>query len=132
MFGFLKKKQEPANALDAFIRAVYGSPPPAKSARPDEAAQLAQEELLMGIVSKDQVGKVTMELNAGPIPYSTHDLALSVALKFFRHPELVPRLRNAQLIARLRALEWLQQGKVVPPLVQSFEQVLYKLYRPGL
>lgn len=132
MFGFFKKKTGPANALEAFIFAVYGNPPPPKTARPEEAAQIACEDLLMGFVSKEEVAKLATEINAGPIPYSTHDLALSVALNFFKQPDLVPRLRDAQLLARMKALDWLQQRKVVPPLVQSFEEVLYKLYEPGL
>lgn len=129
MFGFFKKKK-PANALEAFIFAVYGNPPPAKTARPEESVQIAYEELLVQVVSKEEITKLTTELNAGPIPYSTHDLALSVALNFFKRPELVPHLGDAQLLARLKAVEWLQQGRVAPPLVKTFEDVLYKLYKP--
>lgn len=131
MFGFFKKKK-PANALEEFIFAVYGNPPPPKTANLNEAIQIAHEELLMGVVSKEAVATLATELNAGPIPYSTHDLALSVALNVFKQPDLVPLLGAAQLMARLRAAEWLQQKKVVPLLVQSFEDVLYKLYKPGL
>jgi hypothetical protein len=36
------------------------------------------------------------------------------------------------IIARLKALDWRMQNKVVPLLVQNFENVLYKLYKPGL
>jgi hypothetical protein len=28
-------------------------------------------------------------------------------------------------------LEWLEKGLVAPMLAQSFENVLYKLYKPG-
>ena len=132
MFGLFEKKKKPATMLDEFIFAVYGNPPPAKTARPEEAAQIAYKELLMGVVSQEEVAKLTAELNASRIPYSTHDLALSVALNFFKQPDLVPRLRDAQLLARMKAANWLQQGKVVPPLVQSFEDVLYRLYKPLL
>jgi len=131
MFGFFKKKK-PTNALEAFIFAVYGNPPPPKTAKLDEAIQITHEELLMGVVSREEVAKLATDLNAGPIPYSTHDLALSVALNFFKQPDLVPRLRGAQLVARFKAVDWMSQKKVVPPLVQSFEDVLYKLYKPGL
>lgn len=129
MFGFFKKKI--ATVLEAFISAVYGNPPPAKTAMPEEAAQIAYEELLMGVIGKEEVAKLAIELNAGPIPYSTHDLALSVALNFFKQPDLVPRLGVAQMFARMTVVDWLQQGKVASPLVQSFEGVLYKLYKPG-
>jgi hypothetical protein len=34
-------------------------------------------------------------------------------------------------MARMSMLEWLQDGKVAPMLVKSFEDTLYKLYKPG-
>jgi len=120
----------PANGMEAFIFSVYGNPPPPKTAKPEEAAQIAYEELLMKLVDKEEVAKLTTELSSGPMPYSTHDLALSTALNFFKRPELVPRLFNAQLFARMKAMEWLEQGRVVQALVSSFEEVLYKLYKP--
>lgn len=131
MFGFFKKKK-PASVLDKLIFAMYGNPPPPKTAKLNQAIQIAHEELLMGIISKEDVTKIATDLNAGPVPYSTHDLALSVALHFFKLPDLVPRLGDAQMIARLKALDWLQQKKVVPPLVQVFENILYKLYKHRL
>ncbi len=129
MFSFFRKKK-PANALDAFILAVYGEPAPPKTARLDEAIQIAHDELLMGVVSKEGVLKLAVELNGSPIPYSTHDLALSVALHFFKQPELIRNLADAQLVARLKAANWMRQGKAVPPLVQSFEDTLHTLYKP--
>ena len=125
-----QRKRKPTSALDELIFAIYGNPPPPKSARPDEAAKIAHGELLLGLVSQREVAAVTKELNESPIPYSTHDLALSVAQNFFRRPELIPHMFNGQLSARLKAAEWLQQGKVAPLLVESFEDVLYKTYRP--
>ena len=130
MFGLFKKK--PANTLEALIFAIYGNPPPPKTAKLNEAIELAFEELLIGVISKPEVAKLATELNAGPIPYSTHDLAISVALNFFKKPDLVPLLGDAQMLARLNALEWLTQKKVAPLLVKNFEDVLYKLYEPGL
>ena len=128
MFGFFKKK--PANVLEDFIFAVYGNPPPPKTANLNEAIQIAHDELLMGVVSKEAVKKLATELDASPIPYSTHDLALSVALNFFKQPDLVPQLGDAQLVARMMALDWVSQKTVAPPLVQSFENTLYELYKP--
>lgn len=131
MFGlFGKKKQAPANALDALIVALYGNPPPPKTAKLGDAIQLAHEELLLKLISKEEVTKVAVGLNSGPIPYSTHDLALSVALNFFKDSARVPQLRDAQLTARMAAMGWLTEKKVVPLLVQSFEDTLYKLYKP--
>lgn len=131
MFGFFKKKK-PANALDEFIFSVYGNPPPPKRANLEEAITITSDELLMGVVEEQEVRRQAEALNSGPIPYSTHDLALSVALNFFKQPGYVPHLRDAQMMARLQAVQWLQQKLVVPVLVKSFEDVLYKLYKPGL
>ncbi len=127
MFG-KNKKQE--SAMDVFIRAIYGDPPPPKRAKLSEAVELASE-LLMGVVGEREIVTVATELNSGPIPYSTHDLALSIALNFFKDPARIPSLGTAQLMARMAMLEWLQEKKVAPMLVQSFENTLYKLYKPG-
>lgn len=58
----------------------------------------------MGVVEQQAVRKQGIDLAEGPIPYSTHDLALSIALNFFKQPEYIPRLFNAQLLARMKAL----------------------------
>jgi hypothetical protein len=131
MFGLLSKKKKPQNALDEFIFAVYGNPPPAKRANVGQAVELANE-LLLGVIDEKEVGRQAIVLSDGPIPYSTHDLALSVALNFFKQPENVPQLFEAQLLARMKMLEWLQSGLVASMLVQSFESVLYKVYKPGV
>ncbi len=129
MFGFFKKNK-PANALDEFIFAVYGNPPPPKRANLEEAIAIASDELLLGAVDMEAVRKQAEALNASPIPYSTHDLALSVALTFFKQPEYAPHLGDAQMVARLQAVQWFQEGLVVQVLVKSFEDALYKLYKP--
>ena len=129
MFGFSRKKK-PANVLDEFIFAVYGNPPPPKRANLQEATCLASEDLLMDNVAESDVRAVAQDLSSGPIPYSTHDLALSIALNFFKRPDYLSRLQLAQMLARLKMMEWLQAGLVAPVLVRSFEDVLYKLYKP--
>ena len=130
LFDIFGKNKKQESAMDMFIRAVYGDPPPPKRAKLSEAVELASE-LLMGMVSEREIVTIATELNSGPIPYSTHDLALSVALNFFKDPARIPSLGTAQLMARMAMLEWLQQKKVAPMLVQSFEGTLYKLYKPG-
>jgi hypothetical protein len=70
-------------------------------------------------------------LATGPIPYSTHDLALSASLKFFKDTDYMERLQTAQLNARMKMIEWLRAGLVAPALAESFEGVLYKLYQPA-
>ncbi len=130
MFGLFNKKKTPKNALDEFIFAIYGNPPPPKRANVGQALSMANE-LLMGRIDEKEVSQQAITLNDGQIPYSTHDLALSIALNFFKQPEHVPQLFEAQLLARMKMLEWLQEGLVAPLLVQSLETVLYKLYKPG-
>jgi len=130
LFDLFSSKKKPQSAMDAFIRAMYGDPPPPKRARLSEAVELAGE-LLMGEVSEREIVTVATHLSSGPIPYSTHDLALSVALNFFKDPARIPSLGTAQLMARMTMLEWLEDGKVAPLLAQSFEDTLYKLYKPG-
>jgi hypothetical protein len=42
----------------------------------------------------------------------------------------MPHLRTAQMFARLKMLEWMEEELVVPMLAKSFEDNLYKLYKP--
>ncbi len=127
MFGFGKKKKK--TVADLAITAIYGDPPPPKRADVREAIRLASEELLMNKVVVSQVQQVAEELASGPVPYSTHDLALSVALNFFKRPDYIPVLRDAQLVARMQSLQWFQEGLVARLLVESMEKVLYELYK---
>lgn len=129
MFGLFSKKKKPKNALDEFIFAVYGNPPPAKRANVGHAVEIAKD-LLGGLIDEKEVSRQAIELNDSPIPYSTHDLALSVSLTFFKQPQNVPHLFEAQLLARMKMLDWLEKGFVAPMLVQSFENVLYRVYKP--
>jgi hypothetical protein len=131
IFDLFGSKKKTESAMDLFIKAMYGDPPPPKRAKLSEAVTLANE-LLMGEVAEREIVSLATQLNNGPIPYSTHDLALSVALNFFKDPSRVSRLRTAQLMARMSMLEWLQEEKVAPLLVQSVEDALYKLYKPGM
>ena len=128
MFGFFKKK--PVTALDSMISAVYGNAPPKRRADLGHAANLASE-LLMQVVDVREISEHVIALDSGPIPYSTHELALMVTLDFFAQPALVPNLFDAQLLARMRAVEWYQQNLVAPMLVETFETILYELYKPG-
>lgn len=130
MFGLFNKKKKPKSALDELIFAIYGNPPPLKRANVGLAVDIANE-LLMGVIDEKEVSRQAIALNDGAIPYSTHDLALSITLNFFQKPEYVPQLFDAQLFARMQMLEWLQEGLVAPMLVQSFEAVLYKIYKPS-
>jgi len=127
MFGlFGKKKQE--TLMDDLIKSLYGDHPKPKTAKLSEAIELARD-LLMGQVSDKEIAIVGAQLDNGPMPYSTHDLAVSIALNFFKNPQYIPKLYRAQLMARITVLGWLQETKVLPMLVSVFEDTLYKLYK---
>lgn len=128
MFGFFGKKR-PKSAIDQFIVEIYGDPPPPKRANLESAVNATTNELLGGCIPIEVVRRKAVELNASPIPYSTHDLALSVALAFFKDPSFSPVLLNVQLLARMKSVEWLQCGYVVPFLASSFEDALYERYK---
>jgi hypothetical protein len=126
VFNFFKKKP---TLMDGLIHAVYGPNPPAKTADVQQAANLATG-LLHGRVSFWDIKTLADQLYAGPMPYSTHDLATSVALNFFRRPELMPGLAEVQIVARMQVLDWFKQGFVNPNIARTFEDALYKDYKP--
>ena len=130
MFGLFKKK--PPTVMDGLIRAIYGANPPPKSAELGRSIIIAREALLFGRVPLSEVRQRATELFKGPIPYSTHDLAVSTAFAFFKAPEFVKVLSEYQIPARLRVVDWAKDGTVVSPLAQSFEAVLYRVYKPTL
>ena len=129
MFGLFKKK--PRTAMDAFIRIIYGANPPPKSADLERSITIAHEDLLLEQVPLSEVKRLARELFKGPIPYSTHDLAVSIALAFFKAPEFMRMLEDCQIPARLRVANWAKDRKVVSPLAESFEVVLYRVYKPS-
>ena len=132
MSGLFKKRS--TSAVNELIKGIFGDKPPRKSADVAQAVRLAADDLLCGTTDRDRLMRLAKELDAGPIPYSTHDLAVSVALRIFKDADSVTRedLFTAQLTARLAALEWAKEGKVAPTLLGAFEQTLYKLYKPGV
>ena len=93
------------------------------------AADLAESELLMGIIDRDRIEMVADGYFDMPKVQSDHELALVTALFIFEQDELIPHLREAQMMARLVVLGWLEEGKVAPDLGMLFENNLYKLYK---
>lgn len=124
------KNHKPKNLLDELIHATYGNPPPLKSANLSDAIAFATDELLGGVVSRTEVTKIATELFESPMPYSTHDLAYAAALNFFKAPERRGDLMDAQLMARAKMLELLQEKKLNVHLAKAFEDKLYKDYKP--
>jgi hypothetical protein len=130
IFGFFGKK--PPTMMDGLVQSIYGNKPRKKLADLLEASRIACEELLCEIIEYSDVHVLAKKLFDGPMPYSTHDLAISVSLNFFKDADLFDDLKEAQIAARLQVLQWVREGKVVVPLAQAFEEVLYKLYKPIL
>jgi hypothetical protein len=128
VFGIFKKKQP--TGMDGVIRAIYGDSPPAKSADLERSVTIAHEDLLSEAVPISQVQRVAFGLFSSPMPYSTHDLSVATALSFFKDPALVGRLKEIQLGARLRVLNWMKAGKVAPGVLKIFEDTLYRVYKP--
>lgn len=129
MFGIFKRNKKPKTVLDEFIFSIYGNPPPAKSANLSKAISLANE-LLFEKISELEITRHAISLNDSPIPYSTHDLALSVAISFIKQPEYMDDFFQAQLNLRISMIEWLQQGLIAPRLAENYENLLYRLYTP--
>ena len=126
MFELFKRKDKPRTVLDEFIFSIYGNPPPAKRANLNKSISLAKE-LLLEKIDELEITRHATSLNDSPIPYSTHDLALSVAISFLKQPEYVNDLFQAQLNLRLSMIEWLQQGLISPKLAENYENLLYRL-----
>lgn len=80
-------------------------------------------------VPREQIHRLASQLIAGPVPYSTHDLAVSVAMAFFKDPAWQNTLADHQLAARMRVLEWIQTGKVAKMIAGVFEETLYRAYK---
>ena len=130
MFGLFSKKQKPKTALDQLIFTMYGNPPPpARRANLDEAVTLAFENILGGLLEMDDVKNQAIKLHSGQIPYTTHDLALSIAIHFFKKVQHTSTLRNVQIFARMEALQWFKSGLLHQELLRTFENDLYELYK---
>jgi hypothetical protein len=130
LFGFFRKT--PPTIMDGLVGSIYDKRSGKKEADLLEASRVAFEELLCEIIEYSDVHVLAKKLFDGPMPYSTHDLAVSVSLNFFRDADLFDDLKEAQISARLQVVQWVREGKVVVPLAQAFEEVLYKLYKPVL
>lgn len=126
---FFKRKKDPKNALEAIIFEIYGNPPPPKRANV-ALALVEATALLNDVVEERELCLSIAELNNSAIPYTTEELALSASMKYFKDATYIPELRLAQLLARLKMAAWLKDGRVSPIIAKSFEETLYKIYKP--
>lgn len=129
MFGFFGKRK-PKTLLDQLIIQMYGSLDHKKTADLKLATDRAYEALLCRAIDLNVVQSKASELFSGRIPYSTNDLALSVALAFFKDDSYKAVLSEAQLVARMQLLEWINDNSVARPLAMAFETTLYNKFKP--
>ena len=132
VFGIFRKKGQSETAMDALIRMTYGSVPPPKTAVLADAVQLAHQDLLAEVVDIESVQRIAAGLYRGPMPYSTHDLAVSAALNVFKNADgdLRTALSEIEEIARIQVQNWLLERKVAPLIAKTFNDTLVKAY-PG-
>ena len=130
VFGIFKKKGPSETAMDALIRMTYGSVPPPKTAVLDEAVELASHDLLAEAADIENVQQIAASLDRGPMPYSTHDLAVSTALNIFKNADgdLRTALLEIEEIARIQVQNWLLERKVAPLIAKTFNDTLLKIY----
>jgi hypothetical protein len=129
MFGILEKKT-PGNVSEEDAFALYSNPGQPEKANLEEAITIAGEELLMGRVERQEIQRQAQTLYATPVSYSTHDLALSIAMNFYRQPGNIPYLDDFKIIALLKVIHWYQEGLVMQVLLENFEKILCVLYEP--
>jgi len=97
---------------------------------PERAANLAFQQLLAAKVRLDALVVIATELAKSIDTKTDHELALATALFFFEQQDLKPSLKEAQMMARLTMVQWLQDGEIAPAEGQHFENQLYKLFKP--
>jgi hypothetical protein len=98
-----------------------------------KAISLCEEDLLQSKVPKSEIREIALELfnNQIGIKYSTHDLAIATALNFFKQDNMKSELDDVQLHARMKVLEWFNNKESINPILfKSFEDTLYKKYKP--
>ena len=118
-------------SMDAVIRLTYGSSPPQKTAALADAIVLAHETLLRNSVNIAEVRTIATQLYNGPMPYSTHELAMATALNLFKNAvgARQEKLMQVQISARMIGVDWVKNNKVVPLLAKTFEDTLYEKYK---
>ena len=117
------------SVLDEFVDAIQSSSNGNSKADLDLAVDRAYTHLLCKVVGMDEVNAKAVELISSSVPYSTNDLALSVALHFFKRDDLKDLLSESQLFARLKLQDWIREKSVNLVIANSFEELLYTKYK---
>lgn len=126
IFWFITRKKR-TGFMEKFVSTVQGHPTPPRKADLEQAVNIAADEILMGMVRRQEVRQKAEVLHLAPVHYSTHDLALSAAVDFFVQPEYTQRLKVFHVFALIQAIQWVRQGLVAPVWVEKFAEVLGKL-----
>ncbi|HET6407408.1 MAG TPA: hypothetical protein VFG14_05970 [Chthoniobacteraceae bacterium] len=93
------------------------------------AVDLAFRHLLLERVPQAAISEVAGELSKLLGSKAPHALALAAALFFFEQQDLKGDLQQVQMFARLKMLEWLEEGRIEPGEGQYFANQLYELYK---
>lgn len=93
------------------------------------AVDLAFQHLLLERVPLAAVREVAGELSPLLGTKTPQALALAVALFLFEQDDLKGDLQEAQMFARLKMLEWLEEGRIEPGEGRYFANQLYELYK---
>lgn len=134
MFKIFRKKTD-AEKLQEIkkntLKSLSMLAPEGPKADVESAADMAYELLLSRVIDKDAIREESRRLVKQKIPLSTQDLALIIALVYFKKPELRELLRETQLKARMQMLLWMHDKSVNPLIVKTFEGTLYKDFHPN-
>jgi hypothetical protein len=124
------KVSKPNTAFDSLIHALYGDNPPPRTAILSDSIQIAHDDLLLGVIPLKEVTEVAKTQFESGIPYSTYDLAFSIALYFFKEHPVKQDLFMAQLASISILGDAVVDGKLNPTLAESFQNYTYTVYHP--
>lgn len=126
-----QKPQQDKSALDGLIEIVYGKNPPSRTAVLSDSIQIAFDDLLLGVIPLKAVTEKANELFISGMPFSTHDLAFSTALHFFREQPNKKDLFMAQLSATMILGDAVVEGKLNRTIAETFQEYVYTAYHPN-
>lgn len=122
MFGWFKKKPT-SSIMDEVSRSIYG-PNAKKTAVLPMSVSLAHTTLLQSQIPYELIEKIATGLDAGPVPYSTYDLAASVALGILKDSDLPAHMAPIAVNAIEEVQAWSRAGLMAPKLADSFIAVV--------
>lgn len=125
------KAPKSTTAFDSLIHALYGDNSPPRMAILSDSIQIAHDDLLLGIIPLKEVTEVAKTQFESGIPYSTYDLAFSIALYFFKERPVKQDLFMAQLASIGILGDAVVDGRLNPTLAESFQNYTCTAYHPN-